>query len=68
MSTQDFVNYMTRAKGLFLSKYNIPISNLQVIEDSSNVIKFLIEGERADVSRRLIVSVKKKRDDNSNDR
>lgn len=60
MSTEDFVKYMTRAKGVFLSMYNVPISNIQVIENSDEIIKFKVEGTAQNGEEKtLVVSFKK---------
>ena len=60
MSTEDFVKYMMRAKGVFLSRYNVPISNIQVIENSDEVIKFEVEGTSKNGEKKtLVVSFRK---------
>lgn len=60
MELEDFVKHITRAKGVFLSKYNVPISNIQVIENNDEVIKFEVEGTSQNGNNKtLIVSFKK---------
>ena len=60
MELEDFVKYMTRSKGVFLSKYNVPISNIQVIENNDEVIKFEVEGTSQNRDKEtLVVSFKK---------
>jgi hypothetical protein len=46
MPVEDFVKYMTQAKGIFYSLYNCPIRNIQVEENNKDVISFLIESEK----------------------
>lgn len=61
MPTEDFVKYMTRAKGAFLSKYNIPISNIQLVKDNDEIIEFEIEGmaQNGEKPKKVIVSIEK---------
>ena len=42
MPVEDFVKYMTQAKGIFYSLYNCPIRNIQVEENNKDIISFLI--------------------------
>lgn len=58
MSTEDFVKYMTIAKGIFQSKYNISVSNIQVIENTDEIIKFKVEGisNNSEPTKELIIS------------
>ena len=44
MTTDDFVKYMTMAKGEFFSRFHLPVVNIQVYEETDEFITFELEG------------------------
>lgn len=44
MPVEDFVKYMTQAKGQFLRKYNKEVEDIKIENDSSEEITFALKG------------------------
>ncbi|MEG1506670.1 MAG: hypothetical protein RR478_04130 [Bacilli bacterium] len=44
MSGNNFLNYMTQAKGIFTSYFNIPATSIKIESEDNNSIIFIVEG------------------------
>lgn len=61
MTTEEYVKYMTRAKGAFLSRYNIPITNIRLLRENDVEVEFEIESypSSSGIPKRVRITIEK---------